>query len=356
MDDRIRVKFLTRDRPEIHVRQLPGHARTWGHCLFLFDREERDYDWLVVYDDVPEREGQARHEAKEVLACPQEHTLLVTTEPSSIKAYGSAYTAQFGHVITSQEPWALPHPHRIYTQPGLRWFYGEGSRRLLHYDALVAMQPPRKDRRISMVWSNKKDWYTNHRARYTFMKKVRDALPGLDVYGRGTPNVLDDKSAALDPYAYHIAIENHVAPHHWTEKLADAFLGFCLPFYHGCPNVEEYFPEESLVRIDIEDARGAIETIEAVMAAESHRKRLDAIVEARRRVLEEYNLFALLSREIEKRHDTTNAERGGVLYSRHALRRRSLRLQLMQAYEKSRNRLLYNLHRRLRPLQPGTTA
>jgi len=41
---------------------------------------------------------------------------------------------------------------------------------------------------------------------------------------------MNDKAAALDPYQYHIAIENHVFTHHMTEKLPDAFLGYTLPF------------------------------------------------------------------------------------------------------------------------------
>ena len=51
----------------------------------------------------------------------------------------------------------------------------------------------------------------------------------------------------------HIAVENHIAPHHWTEKLSDSFLGYCLPFYIGCPNAADYFPEQSFIGLDIED-------------------------------------------------------------------------------------------------------
>ena len=123
----ITVKLISNAvRPSEWLRYFPKGEPVWENCRFTFDRDARDYDWLVVYDDIPPSTGNDKYHAFEQLNCPQTQTLLVTTEPSSIKSYGKAFTAQFGYVLTSQEPWALPHPNRIYTQPGLRWFYGVG--------------------------------------------------------------------------------------------------------------------------------------------------------------------------------------------------------------------------------------
>ena len=108
----IRVKFLSRLPTAQWLHQLPHGESQWGNCQFVFDPQARDYDWLVVYDDIPELPGLERHRAQEVLACPREHTLLVTTEPSSIKIYGDDYTRQFGAVLTSQAAWALPHSRK----------------------------------------------------------------------------------------------------------------------------------------------------------------------------------------------------------------------------------------------------
>ena len=106
---------------------------------------------------------------------------------------------------------------------------------------------------------------------------------------RGVRHV-EKKAECLDHYRYTIAVENHVGPHHWTEKLSDSFLGYCLPFYFGCPNATAYFPEESFIPIDIENPRAAADTIREAMAGGEYKRRLPAIVEARRRVIEEYNL------------------------------------------------------------------
>src|SRR5690606_7178467 len=138
----------------------------------------REYDWLVVYNDLPHRRGETGSRREERLACPRRHTLLVTTEPSSIKTYGRDYAAQFGCVLTSQESWALPHPDRVYSQPALHWFYGVGRDHARNYDELHAMRPPEKTADVSMVWSGKKGGFTQHNKRLAFMQRVRTELPG----------------------------------------------------------------------------------------------------------------------------------------------------------------------------------
>ena len=56
-------------------------------------------------------------------------------------------------------------------------------------------------------------------------------------------------------------MENAVIPDYWTEKIADCFLAWTLPIYYGCPNLEDYFPEKSFIRIDIEKPEEAIDSI-----------------------------------------------------------------------------------------------
>jgi len=317
-----------------------------GICQFLFDADERDYDWLVVYDDLPAQHNERFTLREEVLTCPRKHTMLVTTEPSSIKAYGEAYTAQFGCVLTSQEVWALPHKDRIYSQPALQWFYGLGANHEISYEQMLSENPPEKTKTVSMVWSGKNERHTFHNKRYEFMRRIRSKLPSLDIYGRGI-RPLDDKAEALDAYRYHIAIENHIGLHHWTEKLADPFLGFALPFYCGCPNVTDYFPSQSVIQIDISNFDQALNTIVRSIENNEFDKRLSYIVEARRRVLKEYNFFSVVAREIVKRHHPVSVEEEpGILLSRHALRKRNPLLVFRQVYEKSRARVIHSFQRR----------
>lgn len=330
----IRVKFTAKghrviDDMAVWRRQLPGTQDRWGRCLFTFDPDDRDYDWLVVYDDLAPSGPERFSKRVEELACPRSHTLFVTAEPSTIKVYGDDFLNQFGWLLTSQEPWATPHPGAIHAQPALRWFYGvpwrwkECPERLRSWDAMHAAAPTDKDKLISTVTSSKQMAVTEHRARFEFISRLREAMPELDAFGHGV-QLIDDKADALDRYRYHVAVENHVCPHHITEKLSDAFLGCTLPFYSGAPNAADYFPADSFIPIDIHDFDGALRTIRQAIADGEYEKRLPAILEARRRVLEEHNIFAVVERLIVARHDPDAQARAGErILSRHRARSRS---------------------------------
>lgn len=317
-----RIKLLSRCDPREWARYFPASDGRWGNCQFLFDRDERNYDWLVVYDDLPAQPGTRRDEASERLACPAANTLLVTTEPSSIKAYGRAFAAQFGHVLTTQPAWALPHPQRHFQQAANHWFYGLGSSRCMSRAELLAGPAPEaKTADLSTVYSSKRQWHTNHAQRFAFIAAMRERLPEMALFGRGaTP--MDDKAEALAPFRYHLAVENHIALHHFTEKLSDAFLARCLPFYAGAPNAADYFPADSFIPIDIRDPDGAARIIRSAIADEAWKKRHDAIEEARRRVLEEHHLFAVIARIVAGAPRAATAPASdATLLSRHAWRK-----------------------------------
>lgn len=339
---RLRVKVVSSLPEALWLHQFPHGEPVWGNCDFIFERDARDYDWLLVYDDLPARAGEPKKTTAEALACPREHTLLVTTEPSSVKIYGDAYTRQFGAVLTSQPEWALPHPQRIYSQPALHWFYGLGSQTTMPFDAILDQVSGNKSRDISMVYSPKSMRHTLHHHRARFMRWLVQHMSELDTFGRQTARALDDKAECLRDYRYHIAIENFVGLHHWTEKLADPFLGLSLPFYYGCPNAEDYFPADSFIRIDIHNPAAALETIRTAIANNEYEKRLPALIEAKRRVMFDYNLFAVVAREIARLNQANATHReGDQILSRRAMRLSSLAVALRDFYGKLRGRLLH---------------
>ncbi|MEI6675666.1 MAG: glycosyltransferase family 10 [Verrucomicrobiota bacterium] len=350
LPDKIRIKFLGKFRPNMDgedwLNRFPGRLPVWDNCHFTFDRHCRDYDWLVVYDDLPSVAGERYTLWEESLGCPRQNTLLITTEPSTIKVYGSQFLRQFGHVLTTQEPWAIGHhPGAIRTQPGLIWFYAFGEPRGT-YDAIKKHLPLAKSREISTVCSDKKQRHTLHRQRYQFVMALKTRIPEMEVYGHGI-RFVEDKADALDPFKYHVAIENFVGLHHWTEKLADSFLGVCMPVYYGCPNAEEYFPPESFLRIDVADAAAAAETLRHAARDRLYEKNLPAILESRRRVVEEYAPIAWICRIVNAHHAPTASQpsAGESILSRHLLRRRSWFNGLTFAAEKS----AVAIRHRLRP-------
>ena len=326
----IRVKFiyrgLSKETAPQWLRMFPGHEPIWGSCHFIFDLDESNYDWLVIYNDLPINQGQARSASKQTVQCPKQNTLLITTEPSSISTYGTDFLNQFGHILTGQENWAIKHPGKIHSQPALCWFYGNsmGTGKLLDYDFMEANPPENKSKTISTVCSAKAQKHTMHYKRVQFVEKMCKALPELDRFGWGIKEI-DDKAETLAPYRYHIAIENHICDHWWTEKLSDAFLGMTLPFYHGAPNADEYFPKDSFIPINIFDFEGSLKIIRHAIKNGEYEKRQECIRSARKLVLEKYNTFAVISKIIEERHDPSlEAVSGYTIMGRHTLRRNPL--------------------------------
>ena len=332
MSSQIKVKVVSKGNERWWQRQFPDHQPVWGNCRFLLNPDETDFDWIFVYDELPAQsaivtDGVLTH------TCNPKNTILLTVEPPNIKAYGRAYTEQFGWVLTSQPASTLPHPGRIYSQPALVWFYGLDNK--LKYNDMHV--PNSKTQLISTVCSSKQQRHTLHHRRFNFVQSLRQNLPELEVFGRGVKPV-KDKSEALDDFKYHIAVENYIGLHHWTEKLADAFLGACLPFYAGAPNAADYFPPESFIPIDIRDPAGAATIIQQAIAENAYEKRLPYILEARRLVMEKYNMFAVISREVETRHCSEKPTKPQKLRSRLRLRRRP-DVALMDVYDKTRMRI-----------------
>lgn len=311
---KIKVKFLHRGSysataNQMWKRQFPEKKPIWGSCEFDFDPDARNYDWLVVYHDMPPKRPGEKTEAFEKLACHSSNTMHVNYEPSSITTYGHQYLMQFEHILTSQEPDCVRHPNRIYSQPGLPWFYGRSTSggRSLNFDEIFQMKPTGKPFDISTVCSKKRSLHTAHRIRYNCTRLVKQEIHSMEVFGYDSKRV-DDKAEALDEFKYHLAIENHFAPHHWTEKLADSFLGYCIPIYAGCTNIAEYFPQESFLTLNPSDLNGTVSMIKEYLNSNHYEKVFPAIQESRNRVLGKYNLFAVLSSHIANLYQAHSKE------------------------------------------------
>ena len=89
MSKKIRAKIISKNGiSRFQLFDLPqkyGDQITW-----ITDIHEKNYDWLVVYDDLPPGGNERLTQNVENLACPSANTVLLTYEPSSIKFYGEA--------------------------------------------------------------------------------------------------------------------------------------------------------------------------------------------------------------------------------------------------------------------------
>ena len=260
-----------------------GEAPERGEYIFTADTSCQDYDWLVVYDEFPRRkESDEIVGGKFRLACPRERTILVTGEPTSVKFYNSVYTRQFGHLLTNRPYEAEKHPHYHFGRGYYLWYVGRT------YPEIRAFTAPAKTKMISAVYSAKKMRHTQHHARSVLLDYLMENVKGLDRFGKDV-RPIKRKYEALDEYKYHIAVENHIGEGHWSEKIADALLCECLPFYAGDPSLGNVLPRDSFIQIPIDDPKNAAEIINAAIAAGEYEKRLPAIREARRLLQEKYN-------------------------------------------------------------------
>ena len=239
-----------------------------------------DPDWLACFDEPP---------AGVVTTVSLSRRLVMLTEPPEIKAYRRRYLAQFG-VAISPMPLTGFSGTVIRSHAALTWFYGTET-----LDELRQLQPGPKINAVSVVITRKSKT-AQHRARLRFVEKLKQRLGDrLQIFGAGFHPV-DNKREAIDPVRYHLALENNVHEHFWTEKIADAYLGWTLPLYAGCPNMADYVPADSFCRLDLSDIPGSIAVVERCLDEDPYDSRLAAIRVARQRLLDEHNIFALLQR------------------------------------------------------------
>ena len=115
----------------------------------------------------------------------------------------------------------------------------------------------------------------------------------VELFGNGVNNIAD-KWDALKNFKYHVVIENSSYKHYWTEKLADCFLAGTYPFYYGCKNIYDYFPDDSLTEIDIYDRRESFRIIEEGINENIFESSFSGLKKAKELVLNKYNLFPVI--------------------------------------------------------------
>ncbi len=287
-DDRTVVKILG----GTVKRFMGGRVFDWGgRFRFVCDPACRDYDWLCVYDELPNAyPGVVRGRMR--VECPRGRTILATQEPVSVKFYNKAYTRQFGVLLTNRPPEAEGHPGYVKGEGYMVWYTGRS------FAGERAHEVPEKTKVLSAVYSAKRMAHTRHADRYRFLELLRREVSGFDWFGKGVKPI-EEKSDALDGYKYTIAFENHIGAGHWTEKLSDALVAGCLPFYAGDPEVGRILPPDCFIPIPADDPDAALAIVKKAIAEGEYGRRRDAIMKARELLMTKYNLFAQIEKACE---------------------------------------------------------
>lgn len=169
-----------------------------------------------------------------------------------------------------------------------------------------------KNDRLSAVISSQYDM-VGHKFRVDFIKYFQqNSKYEVDTYGysnkhdfKNYKGSLPDrqKDEGLFPYKYTIAVENCDITNYFTEKLYDAIMSECLPFYWGCNNVEEFINPQAFIRLDKDDLQRSLQIIEEAISNDEWSKRVDIIREEKRKILDHFNVFTRTSSLIYmKRH------------------------------------------------------
>jgi hypothetical protein len=264
------------------LRQTPGGRGVWEAIRFTTEPVS-ECDYLFMFNN--RRLGPLE------VRCPRDHVWCMMQEPYIPALFDWMIEGHqaFARVFTHHVPSAGPKYVRSY--PLLPWRVGRS------YDELVSARVADKPRGVSWISSNL-TLLPGHRRRNALREFLsRHQSHNVDVFGRGV-RYIENKWDALAPYRYSLAIENSNSRDYWTEKVADCFLSWTLPLYDGCPNLEDYFPADSFIRIDASDHAGTLRRIEELSRSDEWERRMPAIAESRRRVLHEYQLFPAFARAI----------------------------------------------------------
>jgi hypothetical protein len=287
----IRAHVFSNVDDTLFLKHFPDFNPAYQGIEFSFGLDlPAEYDVLIVYTrasySIPTR-------------LPQSRTAFVAAEPDAIHPYSTAFLNQFGIVVTGTDKALATEKWR--TACCTLWFAGIDFSKPFTQEHLVgtdwfrALPLPPKERKISIVTSAK-NFTPFHRKRLEFIGKLQELIPEhLVIYGRGHRSV-DDKKDAMLPYAYHLAVENCDGPDLWTEKLSDPLLCWAIPFYAGCGNAHEYFPAEAIEYVDLDNPAAAARRMVDLLQSDHFNRTLDALTEARRRVLEDHNPANLLVR------------------------------------------------------------
>jgi len=225
--------------------QTPGEKGIWDGIRFTFDPVE-ECDLLIMLNNEMKTDVTVR--------CPRENVWAIMQEPYRrghtdwmVEGH-EAFSRVFTHHIPSGDP------KYVRSHPADPWHVKK------NFDELITATLPRKTGEISWIAGNATD-LPGHMERFRFLDFVKRNDPiGIDYYGRAV-RFIEDKWDGLAPYRYTIIVQNSVSPDYWTDVVEDTFLAGTVPLYCGCTNLEDYFPEEAFIRIDISRPEESLETI-----------------------------------------------------------------------------------------------
>lgn len=207
---------------------VPG--KVGKHIIWV--RDQIEFNGITVFTD-----NLTYHPIVDIVRSKVKVAWLLEPRELYPQNYTNIDPSEFDVILTHNEELLNTYPNKTIKVPfGGCWI--EKNNYKLH----------EKSQGISMIYSNK-GFMPGHRLRHA----IASEIPGIELFGRGTPRVLDKKEEALIPFKYSIAIENSRVNNFFTEKLLDCFATGTIPIYWGCPNIGDYFDTKGILHFETID-------------------------------------------------------------------------------------------------------
>lgn len=239
---------------QLLLRQTPCFNGIWGDCKFIVNQQVDKCDaWFVLHHS-----GLIHGEQS---VCDPSQVFYVSMEPyESIGNVSSLFLDQFSCLIGCDPALASPitirknvhtwwaginvrhHKNSHCFSPSVNFAYDD-------FCSPASLKSNKLDRICCIV--STKAFLEGHRVRLSLANQLATSPAGkyIDFYG-GLGDSFSDKFDVQSRYKYSLVLENTILAHYWSEKLADTFIASSFPFYLGCPNIDQYFHQDSMILLN----------------------------------------------------------------------------------------------------------
>lgn len=106
-----------------------------------------------------------------------------------------------------------------------------------------------KEFAVSFLTSNK-TFCPGHKLRVGIYHALPEIIGQARIVKHMSPPRWPDKRTIIEPYQFHIAVENAMHNNWFADKIVDCFVAKTIPLYWGCPNLGEHFNMDGVIRFN----------------------------------------------------------------------------------------------------------
>lgn len=284
----VHINVITYLNHSLFDQQLDKNRFSKEYSFYENSTLDIEWDMVIVFEAII---------APKTIKCKKGGLVFIGGEPPMVSVYTTSFLNQFDIIFTAH-PKIKNFKNIIRQQYFNDWHFGFDYSNKKHkhtFEEIVEMKIPNKTKNISIITSSLAV-IPFHLKRLDFITKIKQTFGNeIDYYGRGF-NFVNDKADAILPYRFHICIENTSINDLWTEKFADPLLGYSIPIYIGCANMDEYFPKDSFYYLNINDIDGAVTLLNKILAepVKCYNEKLGELLQARNLLVNNYNIYPTL--------------------------------------------------------------